>query len=58
MLDFYFGMGYYIRALCEWQIPRSQIGAFSSVGQSGRLITDWSAVQVREGPPQNECMAQ
>ena len=25
--------------------------AFSSVGQSGRLITDWSAVQVREGPP-------
>ena len=25
--------------------------AFSSVGQSGRLITDWSAVRVREGPP-------
>ena len=27
------------------------VGAFSSVGQSGRLITDWSAVRVREGPP-------
>ena len=27
--------------------------AFSSVGQSGRLITDWSAVRVREGPPKN-----
>ena len=27
--------------------------AFSSVGQSGRLITDWSAVRVREGPPLN-----
>ena len=25
-------------------------GAFSSVGQSGRLITDWSGVQVPEGP--------
>ena len=25
--------------------------AFSSVGQSGRLITDWSGVQVPEGPP-------
>ena len=28
-----------------------KVRAFSSVGQSGRLITDWSAVQVREGPP-------
>ena len=27
------------------------VGAFSSVGQSGRLITDWSGVQVPEGPP-------
>ena len=27
--------------------------AFSSVGQSDRLITGWSAVQVREGPPNN-----
>ena len=25
--------------------------AFSSVGQSGRLITGWSGVQVPEGPP-------
>ena len=25
--------------------------AFSSVGQSGRLITDWSRVRVPEGPP-------
>ena len=31
--------------------PDQIIGAFSSVGQSGRLITDWSAVRVREGPP-------
>ena len=28
--------------------------AFSSVGQSGRLITDWSGVQVPEGPPNPE----
>ena len=27
------------------------IWAFSSVGQSGRLITGWSGVQVPEGPP-------
>ena len=27
------------------------IRAFSSVGQSGRLITDWSGVRVPEGPP-------
>ena len=25
--------------------------AFSSVGQSGRLITGWSTVRAREGPP-------
>ena len=29
----------------------SQAWAFSSVGQSGRLITGWSGVQVPEGPP-------
>ena len=33
------------------QISYLMMRAFSSVGQSGRLITDWSAVRVREGPP-------
>src|SRR5690606_14480526 len=28
-----------------------QIGAYSSVGQSSRLIIDWSQVQVLLGPP-------
>ena len=27
------------------------VRAFSSVGQSGRLITGWSKVRVLEGPP-------
>ena len=31
--------------------PRRLVRAFSSVGQSGRLITGWSKVRVLEGPP-------
>ena len=32
-------------------LPFGDERAFSSVGQSGRLITGWSWVQVPEGPP-------
>ena len=43
-------------ALCckiRYNNYRFYTGAFSSVGQSCRLITGWSGVRVPEGPPKN-----
>ena len=36
-------------SLCRYQI--SIFRTLSSVGQSGRLITDWSQVRILQGPP-------
>lgn len=42
-VDFFLQIDYNINVPSEW--------AFSSVGQSTRLITGWSGVRISEGPP-------
>ena len=47
-LDLYKNIYYNVYVQHEW--------AFSSVGQSTRLITGWSGVRIPEGPPLFICL--